>query len=119
MSFKIAANKVYLTVGDTARFSISLIDLPENLQNYTLSDKDKVYFIVTDSPKIVNLSELEDTSSCIFYKTGINILISPEDTMNLDTGEYYYQVRVILSESGDLNTIIEPTEFYLTPIKGW
>ena len=119
MSFKIALNKIYMTKGDTARFNISLDDIFEKEQPYELSEKDEVYFIVTHTPKILSVDNLDSNPSCIFYKKGISIKIDPVDTEHLSEGIYYYQVRVILGESGDLNTIIEPEEFYLTPVTGW
>lgn len=117
--FKITLNKIYLTKGDTARFTISLVDLPGVNQEYKLSDEDDVYFIVSRTPEVVDISDIDNPNECIFYKKGISIVIDPEDTKNLEEGIYYYQVRVVLNESGDLNTIIEPEEFHVTPIKGW
>lgn len=117
--FKVTMNKVYLTKGDTARFTISLINIPGVSQDYELSDSDDVYFILTRSPEVVDIATIDDENSCIFYKKGVDVILESEDTKDLDEGTYYYQVRVILNESGDLNTIIEPTEFYITPVKGW
>lgn len=117
--FKISLNKIYLTKGDTARFTISLVDLPGVKQDYELSETDSIYFIVTKTPDIVDINSLDDNNSCIFYKQGVSIILEPEDTKDLEEGVYYYQVRVILGESGDLNTIIEPEEFHITPIRGW
>lgn len=117
--FKITLNKIYLTKGDTARFIISLVNIPGAEQSYELSDKDEVYFIVSRSPKIVDISNIDDSEYCIFYKKGVSIVIEPEDTKDLDEGTYYYQVRVVLGESGDLNTIIEPEEFHITPVNVW
>ena len=117
--FKIALNKIYITKGDTARFTISLVNLPGVHQDYELSDKDDIYFIVSKSNDIVDINTIEEKDSCVFYKKGLSIVIEPEDTKNLEVGDYYYQVRVVLGESGDINTIIEPEEFHITPVKGW
>lgn len=117
--FKIALNKVYMTKGDTVRFNIGLVKIPGITVDYELSDKDRVYFIVTRRPNVVDIDDLSDTDSCVFYKTGTSITIDPEDTEDLEDGHYYYQVRVILGISGDLNTIIEPSDFILTPDKDW
>lgn len=117
--FKIALNRIHMSRGDNARFSITLEYDDKDNQVYELSEKDQVYFIVTDIPKIISLDSLDSDPSCLFYKTGVSILLEPEDTLHLDEGVYYYQVRVVLGESGDLNTIIEPEEFILTPVKGW
>lgn len=117
--FRIALNKIYLTRGDTARFSIELMNSPETLQDYVLSDKDEIYFIVTKVPCIIGIDDIDTNALCLFYKKGVNIVLNPEDTENLEEGIYYYQVRVILHTSGDLNTIIEPEEFHITPVRGW
>lgn len=117
--FKITLNKIYLTRGDTARFTISLVQVPDLPLDYELSDKDDIYFIVSETPDVVDISTLDNEGSCIFYKKGVSIVIDPEDTKDLEEGVYYYQVRVLLNESGDLNTIIEPEEFHITPVKGW
>lgn len=117
--FKITLNKIYLTRGDTARFTISLVNIPGINQDYVLSDEDDVYFIVSETPDVVDISNIDNEGSCIFYKKGIHVIIEPEDTKTLEEGLYYYHVRVILNESGDLNTIIEPEEFHITPEKGW
>lgn len=112
--FKIALNEIYLTKGDTARFSIS-IDSNSN-EGYTLTEEDKVYFIVTKRPDIVPIENLDNNpDSYVFYKSGIDVVIEPEDTQNLDREVYYYQVRVVLSQNNDVNTLIEPQELYLTP----
>lgn len=112
--FKIALNEIYLTKGDTARFSIS-IDSNSN-EGYTLTEEDKVYFIVTKRPDIVPIESLDNNpDSYVFYKSGIDVVIEPEDTQNLDREVYYYQVRVVLSQNNDVNTLIEPQELYLTP----
>ena len=112
---KIALNKVYLTKGDTARFDITLAMIPGVSCDYELNDEDQVYFIVTKCPKIIPIESLDTSASCVFYKKGRTVIINPEDTQDLEDGLYYYQVRVILRESGDLNTIIEPEDFYITP----
>lgn len=108
-----------MTKGDTARFTIQLVDLSGDKSAYQLSDKDEVYFIMTKYPIIVDIQDLDKEDSCIFYKKGHPIIITPQDMKSLDIGLYYYQVRVLLYDSGDLNTIIEPEEFHVTPIKGW
>ena len=117
--FKISLNKIYLTKGDTARFTISIADIPGVTQDYELSEKDDVYFIVSRTPEIIDIDNITEDPSLIFYKKGTSIIIDSTDTQSLDEGIYYYQVRVVLYESGDLNTIIEPEEFHLTPTRGW
>lgn len=109
---RIAYNKIYMTRGDTARFTISL---EEYQQAYELTDKDQIYFIVTEDRRVIDIEDLSTPGSCIFYKEGKEVIISPEDTKELECKNYYYHVRVILAESGDLNTIIEPEILCITP----
>lgn len=121
--FTIALNKIYLSKGDTARFTISLASsihiagfAKSTPSDYVLSNEDDIYFIVTHCPEVVDLDDLETSENCVFYKKGVDIFITPEDTEDLGEKMYYYQVRVKLKGIGDIHTIIEPEELYLTPI---
>lgn len=40
------------------------------------------------------------------------IKFTPEDTIYLDPGKYFYEIKAIL-QNGDINTIISKTEFYI------
>ena len=40
------------------------------------------------------------------------IKFTPEDTLYLDPGKYFYEIKAIL-EDGSVNTIIQRTEFWL------
>ena len=40
------------------------------------------------------------------------IKFTPEDTIYLDPGKYFYEVKAIL-EDGSVNTLIQKTEFWL------
>lgn len=111
MAFKITMNKIYLTRGDTARFSITL----EDAKSYTFTELDKVYFIVTKCNTVLDIDSLDTNPDCLFYKIGTSVVLESTDTKDLSEGTYYYHVRVLLSISGDLNTIIEPTEFIISP----
>lgn len=42
----------------------------------------------------------------------IIIKFTPEDTIYLDPGKYFYEIKMIL-EDGSVNTIIQRTEFWL------
>lgn len=112
--FKVSLGKIYLTQGDTARFNISL---PADSE-YQLTEDDQVYFIVTNDDTIVDIDDIiNGEASCLFYKEGLEIVLNPEDTESLERGTYYYQVRVVLAQGGDINTIIEPQEFNITPLR--
>lgn len=112
--FRVSLNNIYLTRGDTARFNIELVSIKDKSE-YELSDADEVYFIVTPDKTVLPLEDIDRKDRCLFYKQGTEIKIEPEDTKDLEEGTYYYHVRVVLGESGDLNTIIEPSDFNITP----
>lgn len=107
--FKIVHNKIYMTRGDTVRFDIEL----GNLQ-YHMS---KIYFIVTSTPTIVDIRNIDEhPEDYLFYREGTDIEITPDDTLLLEKDTYYYQIRAIVGESEDINTLVEPESLILTPI---
>lgn len=95
-------NEIYLTRGDSADFKINVYTVGGN--EYQLKDTDVIKFTVKKSTT--------DTQS-IIQKTGNVIRIDPTDTKNLSYGEYVYDVQLNF-DNGDVDTIIEPTRFYVT-----
>lgn len=114
--FKIAYNKMQITQGDTASFNVEL-DTPPNRDPYILSDEDQVLFIVTKKKIVIPMEDVETSEDVIFYKSGTVIKLEPKDTESLTPGTYYYHVRVKLKDSLYINTIIEPTEFKVSPCR--
>lgn len=100
-------NTIKLTRGDTALLSIDIYNDIAKIP-YTLSEGDKLTLSVKKTLK---------GSTYSFQKmiTGSNqITINPEDTRNLDFGDYFYDVQ-LNTESGDVYTIIEPSTFSIMP----
>lgn len=98
---KIINNRIYLTRGDTGYIEIDLAD--EDNDAIELDDSDEVVF---------TLKESTSNNEAILTKTldeGI-VKILPEDTEDLDYGNYVYDIQLTRS-NGDVFTIVEPTLF--------
>lgn len=100
--------EIRLTRGDTAyiQVGIKLVNPDGTSEDYEMADGDKLYLSAKES--------INDTAYS-FQKviTGTNIFhILPQDTEGLDFGAYVYDVQII-TENGDVYTIIEPTVFEL------
>lgn len=95
-------NVIYLTRGDSADFKINVYTIGGN--EYEIKDTDTITFTLKRST-----SDKEN----LFQKTGNIIRINPNDTKDLSYGEYVYDVQLNF-DNGDVDTIIEPTRFYVT-----
>lgn len=98
--FRIENDKIYLTRGDSAGFSVKLYDGEEE---YELQPGDQLTFTVRKtvySPEIVIQKTLTD----------IEVPIFPSDTNNLSFGDYVYDVQLNFA-NGDINTVIPPSLF--------
>ena len=95
---------IELTRGDTARFTVDIID--DESQVYTMRSEDELVFTVKD-----DIDDIEPVIQKIV--TGDNMIhIKPEDTSGLDFGNYIYDVELRM-ENGDVYTIIEKNTFKL------
>lgn len=95
---------IELTRGDTARFTVDLADAEG--KEYIMQSSDVLVFTVKESvddiePSIQKISPASNT-----------IHIKPEDTSELDFGNYVYDVELRL-ENGDVYTVIEKNIFKL------
>ena len=94
-------NKITLVRGDTAVFTLALSD-------YALKSGDQVKltvkFSASDSRPILSkvVTEFED-GKAIFQ-------LGEADTMNLDAGDYLYEIECRLSD-GRIDTVITATTF--------
>ena len=99
--YKIRNNQIFLTRGDSASLVLDIKDDDGN--EYTPSKQDTVTFTVKKSPynkKVV----IQHTFS------NNEILISSEDTANLEYGDYLYDVE-LKGLGGNVCTIIPPNLF--------
>lgn len=108
---KIEGSTIRLTRGDTAKISIA-IDNATSGHAYVLEDGDTLTFTIKKS--------VYETNAIIQkVMTGsATISIEPEDTEDLSYGAYVYDVQ-LTTESGEIYTVVEPSEFNLTSEVTW
>ena len=100
--YKIRNNQIFLTRGDSACIILTIEDDDGN--EYTPSANDIITFTVKKSP--YNKVLIQHTFS------NNELIISPEDTMNLEYGDYVFDVE--LNNQGILvSTIVSPNLFKL------
>lgn len=101
--FRIFKNKIFLTRGDSAIFTLSITENDGN--EYTPQDGDEITFTVKANTETRDILIQKDASSG-------KIEIQPEDTENLEYGSYVYDVQLKKAD-GYVDTIITPHEFKL------
>ncbi len=104
-------NSIQLTRGDTARISVSIVnDLTGN--EYEMNESSKLTLSIkkreTDSQPLVQ--------KVLTGSTSFHIL--PSDTKDLSFGKYVYDVELV-TEAGDVYTIIEPSTFEILKEVTW
>ena len=103
---------IYLVRGDTLRLSISGIKTADG-EDYVLSDTDVIYLDVKKNAadkmavfrKSVTAADYDD-------KGVLPITIFPEDTADIPTGDYYFDVRLYMDED-NIYTIIPKTKLVI------
>ena len=112
--FKIDGKQnVYITRGDSAICEVGITDPNFPYEEYELQDGDYLVFTVRAQPK-----QIDETNEPLIQKTlaGNQINIAPEDTENLEYGQYYYDVKLFFA-NGEVNTIIPSTTGkYFNPV---
>lgn len=101
--FRIFKNKIFLTRGDSAIFTLTITDT--NGDEYTPAEGDEITFTVKANTETRDILIQKDASSG-------KIEIQLEDTENLEYGNYVYDVQLKKSD-GYVDTIITPHEFRL------
>lgn len=106
MSFKVRNNTIYLTRGDTFRATISIFN-PDGT-SYTPIEGDSIRFAmkenVDDEECLINRDIPIDTMMLVIY---------PEDTKELDYGNYVYDIQLTKAD-GDVDTFITASKLKLT-----
>lgn len=101
--FEIKGNDMYLTRGDTARFSVNIFNECDDGE-YTPSSDDKFTFTVKkDAYSEEILIQKVSTGNPVFK-------ILPEDTKNLDFATYVYDIE-LATPSGDIYTPVPYSNF--------
>lgn len=100
-------NTITLTRGDTARIDLAI---SKDGEAYDYSPDTVVFSVKTSTT----------TPEYIFQKTVTDgvIYIAPSDTENLPYGTYRYDVQVT-TQSGDVCTVIPPSNFIVAPEVTW
>lgn len=108
--FDIIDNKIYLSRGDSAVIGIEITD--DEGETYTPGVGEMVLFTlkrVTNQCKTLLVKEfIEDSSD-------LSVTLTQEDTIDLSFGDYVYDV-VLVSDEGDVYTIIAPSEFKIMEV---
>ena len=111
--FTIEENKIYLTRGDTAEIQVKLEKLDGTI--YRTQQGDAVYFRMKRYPTN-NTSEIliEKTAAIVpdIEEDDITVSLVPADTINLDFGEYSYEIELV-TEAEEHYTVIADTEFVI------
>ena len=102
-------NTITLTRGDTAVLRLDITDDKGN--PYKLTDSDVVIFTLKRSVM---------ERDVIFQKSMVDgkIVIQPQDTANLEYGQYFYDVE-LTKEDGFVATVIPPHRFIVAEEVTW
>lgn len=108
---KIKLNEISLSKGDSASLNINL--------NTALSIGDKVQFTVKEKTFPDYTNEVLQKNITTFSNGGqtATIEFEPEDTRNLNSKAYYYDIRIIFS-NGDVYTPDVPHKFTVLGVVG-
>ena len=102
-------NVITMTRGDTAVLRLDITDDKGN--PYKLTDSDVV---------LLTLKRSVLDKSVIFQKSMVDgkIVIQPQDTANLEYGQYFYDVE-LTKEDGFVATVIPPHRFIIAEEVTW
>lgn len=102
-------NTITLTRGDTAVLKLDIID--EQGIPYDVTDSDVVIFTLKRSVL---------DKAVVFQKSMVDgkITIQPQDTANLEYGQYFYDVE-LTKEDGFVATVIPPHRFVIAEEVTW
>ena len=116
--FKISSNgAIYMSRGDNIECPL-FINRGTGLEpirfNLELHPSSQIYFGLTlpnqkfEDAILKQKYNVENINS----KGDIIIKLSPEDTLYLDPGKYFYEIKIVLPNN-EVNTIIPKTEFWI------
>lgn len=113
--YYVTNNVIYLTRGDSMTLTVSITDSDGN--EYTPSSSDVIRFALKRDKYTLGGRDFSDTAPLItktIDPTTLELVIDPEDTADLDFGQYAYDIELTDSD-GAVDTFIPPTKFYLCP----
>lgn len=106
MSFYISHNNISITRGDTASVALEL------------ERDNKPYVLATDDSGVLTVKRAIDNEDYVFQKPLVEnegvlqFIIEPDDTKNLEYGEYVYDVQITLADGG-IYTVVSPHKFWV------
>lgn len=112
--YSIKGTTITLTRGDTF---IATISLKEGSSTYTPVEGDSVRFALKDPQMNAQKTAWMDDTVLINKEIPIDTMqlkLDPEDTKELDFGQYRYDMEITFS-NGDVDTFIENAIFILNP----
>lgn len=108
---------VYINRGDSFKFKLPVV-LGENVfesHSYIMGDNDAVYVGIMEPNQPFEAAILRKklTKENQDAEGFLNIEFHPNDTVCLLPGKYYQQIKLALS-NGDVFTIFDKTQFFIT-----
>ena len=107
-------NIITMTKGDSVSFTLPLLIGKEiNTEPVDLSNVEKIEFniIAPFQQSDFALVKIEYVPNNVDEYGNLNVSLSSEDTEDLDTGKYYYEVKLV--GNNEINTIIPRRLFYI------
>lgn len=102
----VVGNDIFLTRGDTARFTVTLVNMCDD-KIYTPSPDDVFRFTVKkDVYDEKFVFQKISQGNPVFH-------ITPEDTKTLDFRKYVYDIE-LTTNAGDVYTVVEYSDFNVT-----
>lgn len=102
--FKIENNEIFLTRGDSANINISIYQ-PDGITPYVPAANDKIIFTVKNNVINNEITLIKE------FDNDLSISLSKNDTINLNFGTYYFDVR--LENSTEYDTILTEGTFHV------
>ena len=98
---KVENNVISMTRGDTALLNVEITN-----------DLGEIYELEEGDICELTVKKYTSSDNVLIKKNVVNgeIKISPDDTRNLDYGQYVYDVQVTMA-NGDVATVIPPSPF--------
>ena len=92
-------NVIIMNRGDTYEFELSIADENSSTGEYQLQGNDAIYFGIMDPHQQFEnaLVRKKFTIDDLDSMGNLNIIIEPEDTLDLLPGTYYYAVKMHLN----------------------
>lgn len=106
MSYKIKGTTITLTRGDSFIADIQIFQ--QNGHPYTPSEGDSIRFAMKRNIKEDEVLILKDIPI-----STMQLILNPEDTKNLEFGNYIYDIQLTKS-NGDIDTFITKSTLILT-----